>query len=135
MADDNITNKMIENVVENISNIFKKTIIFEKTERMTGIFIGLIISTCIFGGFTIYNSCQVTDIANKITDIKEITDIVEKNEQFPTLYYNVLLENNNIFYKISISQVNTEKIIVNLNEKIDKVIALLEDKKEDSENK
>lgn len=63
---DNVTEKVVEKITEGISNIFKKTIIFDKTERMKGIFIGIFISTSIFGLFTIYNTYNILSIKDKL---------------------------------------------------------------------
>ena len=80
MSDTNIQEKMIES----ITNIMKKTIIFEKTERMKGLFVGLVISSSVFGLITIYNSFQLNYMDKKINDMDEdissIENIMKKNE-------------------------------------------------------
>ena len=59
MSDSNLSNK----IVEEISNIMKKTIIFEKTERIKTIFIGFTIFTSIL---LVYNTYLNIKIENKI---------------------------------------------------------------------
>ena len=61
-----VVDKAVNKITKGISNIFKKTIIFDKTERMKGIFIGIFISTSIFGLFTIYNTYNILLIKDKL---------------------------------------------------------------------
>jgi len=130
MSDSNISEK----VVESITNIIKKTIIFEKTERMTALFIGLAISTSVFGLFTMYNSYQLNIIDEKVSNIAEeatnIENIVKENAHIPRVCYRILLEDYNVLYKVKGHQNDTDQRINKLHKKIDKIIAILEDKKE-----
>ena len=132
MSESNISEK----IIESITNIFKKTIIFEKTERIEGIFIGVAIFTSIFGLFTMYNSYKLNNIDEQINNINykitSIEKVVKENSDMPKLYYKILLEGNDVFFTISRQQVYTDQRINNLNERINKVIALLEDKKENN---
>jgi hypothetical protein len=129
MTDSNVSEKL----VEGITNIIRKTIIFEKTERMKTLFIGLAISSSVFGLFTIYNSYQVNIMNEKQNDIDEkltsIENVIIVNEHMPKLYYKIFTESYDVFYKMSRFQIYTEKKVDILNEKIDKLIALLDDKK------
>lgn len=133
MSDSNLSEKLVEKVTEGITNIIKKTIIFEKSEKMKGLFIGLAISSSIFGLFTLYNSYQLMNIDEKMNDIDEQVNSVEKiikdNAHMPRVYFKILLEDYNIFYKMSRELINTNQRIDSVNERIDKIIALLEDEK------
>jgi hypothetical protein len=134
MSDSNLSEKLVEKVTEGITNIIKKTIIFEKTERMTALFIGLAISTSVFGLFTMYNSYQLNIIDEKVSNIAEeatnIENIVKENAHIPRVCYRILLEDYNVLYKVKGHQNDTDQRINKLHKKIDKIIAILEDKKE-----
>jgi hypothetical protein len=86
--DPNISEKLIESV----TNIMKKTILFEKTERIQGIFIGLTICTSIFGFFTIYNTYRAVITENKLNTIERL---VKENSHLPKVYYKILLDCQN----------------------------------------
>lgn len=94
MSDPNISEKLLESV----TNIFKKTILFEKTERIQGIVIGLTLCTTIFGLFTIYNTYKCDIIEDKLLDIE---DLIKKNSNIPRVYYKILLDCQNNIYCIS----------------------------------
>ena len=127
MSDSNLSEKLVEKVTEGITNIIKKTIIFEKTERMKGLFIGIVISTSIFGLFTIYNSYQLNNIDEKTSIIKKV---VIGNAHMPRVYFKILTEGYHNLFKIKGHHVETNEKIDALNKRIDNIIALLEDKKE-----
>jgi len=135
MSDTNIQEKMIES----ITSIMKKTIIFEKTERMKGLFIGLVISSSVFGLITIYNSFQLNYMDKKINDMDEdissIENIMKKNEHMPRVYYKILTEGYDNLFKIKLHHVETNEKMDALNNRIDKIIGLLEDKKVEKENR
>jgi hypothetical protein len=124
MSESNISKK----IVEGITNIIKKTIIFEKTERITGIITGFALCSSIFGLFTIYNTYKCNSIKDKITDIN---NCIKDNVHLPQIYYKILLNGHEIIYKISRSQIETIQNVAILDNKINRVIALLEDKKGD----
>ena len=130
MSDSNISEK----VVESITNIIKKTIIFEKTENLKYLLIGLTISSSIFGAFTMYNSYQLNTMDEKVVDIDEkitsMANVINKNAHLPRVCYRILLEDYNVLYKVKGHQNDTDQRIHTLYEKIDKIIALLEDKKD-----
>jgi len=119
MSDPNITEK----VVEGITNIFKKTILFEKTEKIQGIFIGLTLCTSLFGLFTLYNTYKSVEIENKLNDID---DFIKHNTNLPNVYYKVLLDCQNNVYNITRTQIDIDAKIQNIN---DNVIKLIEDNK------
>jgi hypothetical protein len=133
MSDSNISEKLVEKVTEGITNIIKKTIIFEKTERMRGLFIGLAISSSLFGLFTIYNSYQLNNIDKKVNNIDKNLTIIKKvvidNAHIPRVCYKILSEDYSIFYTMNRKLLDTNKAIDNVNERINNIIALLEDKK------
>lgn len=135
MSETNIQEKMIES----ITNIMKKTIIFEKTERMKGLFIGLVISSSVFGLITIYNSFQLNYMDKKINDMDEdissIENIMKKNEHMPRVYYKILTEGYDNLFKIKLQHIETNEKMDALNNRIDKIIGLLQDKKVEKENR
>ena len=138
MSDSNLSEKLVEKVTEGITNIIKKTIIFEKTERMKGLFIGLAISSSIFGLFTLYNSYQLINIDEKMNGMDEKVNSIEKvvidNAHMPRVYYKILTEMYDNLFKIKGQQVSTDQRIDSVNERIDKIIALLEDNKDEKIN-
>ena len=81
-----------EKLAESITNVLKKTILFEKTERIQGIFIGLTICTSIFGLFTMYNTYKSNIIENKLNTIE---NLVKENSHLPKVYYKILLDCQN----------------------------------------
>ena len=131
MSDSNVSEKL----VEGITNIIKKTIIFEKTERMEYLIYGFFISSSIFSLFTIFNSYQLNNIDEKQNDMDEkitsIKNVIKDYTHMPKVYYQILFDGYNVLYKMSRQQINTDKRIDNINERIDKIIALLEDKKDE----
>jgi hypothetical protein len=131
MSDSNLSEKLVEKVTEGITNIIKKTIIFEKSEKMKGLFIGLAISSSIFGLFTLYNSYQLMNIDEKVNSIEKV---VIDNAHMPRVYYKILSEDYSIFYKMSRELIDTNQRIDSVNERIDKIIALLEDNKDEKVN-
>ena len=104
------------NVSEKIVDIIKKTTIFEKTERIQGIFIGLVLSSSVFGLFTIYNTYKSNIIEKKIIDIE---NIVKDNASLPKIYYKILLDCQNNVY-------NIDKKINTIN---DNIVGLIDDDK------
>jgi hypothetical protein len=135
MSDSNIQEKMIES----ITNIMKKTIIFEKTERMKGLFIGLVISSSVFGLFTMYNAFQLSNMDQKINDIDDnmssIENIVKENAHMPRVYYKIFTECYDNLFKTKLQHIETNEKMESLNNRIDKIIALLEDKKVEKSKK
>jgi hypothetical protein len=137
MSDLNMSEKIITNVVEGISNIMKRNNIFDKTDKISYLLTGLIISSSIFGLFTIYNTHKCDMIQD---DISYTNKFIKKTEHFPKVYYQILLDTNSTIYDINQNYILIIKQIKNYNEKmekieemeknINKVIALLEDKKE-----
>jgi len=127
MSDQNISEKL----VESITNIIKKTIIFEKTERIQGIFIGLTICTSVFGLFTIYNTYKCFQIEEKLNNIEKL---VKENTVVPRIYYKILLDCQNNVYNMTRKQVDNEKQIKNMNENIDTIIGLIKDDKKKINN-
>ena len=126
MSDQNISEKL----VESITNIIKKTIIFEKTERIQGILIGLTLSTSVFGLFSIYNSYKCVQIEEKINKLE---NIIKENAIVPRIYYKILLDCQNNVYNMTRKQIDNEKQIKNMHEKIDTIIGLIEDDKKEHE--
>ena len=140
MSESNISDKIIENVVDGITNIIKKTIIFEKTERIKGMLFGFTLCSSIVGLFTIYNT--YTTVTNK-EEIKNTHIFLKSIQHYPRMYYKLFLEYKNILYNLNIKlnkidektnkidEKNEEKIdklydkIDKLNEKIDKIIESL----------
>jgi hypothetical protein len=72
---DKVVNKSVNKLTKGISNIIKKTIVFEKTERIECIFIGILICTSIFGVFTIYNTYHILSLKDKIYKLDKIDKI------------------------------------------------------------
>jgi len=140
MSESNLSDKIIENVVDGITNIIKKTIIFEKTERIKGMLFGFTLCSSIVGLFTIYNT--YTTVTNK-EEIKNTHIFLKSIQHYPRIYYKLLTEYKSILYNLSIKfnkiddkfdkfeEKNKEKIykvddkIDKLNEKIDKLIGIL----------
>jgi len=137
MSDLNMSEKIITNVVEGISNIMKRNNIFDKTDKISYLLTGLIISSSIFGLFTIYNTHKCDMIQD---DVSYANKFIKKTEHFPKVYYQILLDTNSTIHDINQNYVLIIKQIKSYNEKmekieemeknINKVIALLEDKKE-----
>ena len=137
MSDSNMSEKIITNVVEGISNIMKRNNIFDKTDKISYLLTGLIISSSIFGLFTIYNTHKCDMIQD---DVSYVNKFIKKTEHFPKVYYQILLDTNSTIHDINQNYVLIIKQIKSYNEKmekieemeknINKVIALLEDKKE-----
>ena len=120
MNDPNLSEK----VVESVTNIMKKTILFEKTEKIQGIFIGLTICTSIFGLFTIYNTYRGSINENKLTTIE---NLIKENASIPKVYYKILLDCQNNIYNMS--QLHN-KMDIKLNNIYDNVTMLIKDKTE-----
>jgi hypothetical protein len=131
MSDSNLSEKLVEKVTEGITNIIKKTIIFEKSEKMKGLFIGLAISSSIFGLFTLYNSYQLMNIDEQVNSVEKI---IKENAHMPRVYFKILSEDYSIFHKMSRELIDTNQRIDSVNERIDKIIALLEDNKDEKVN-
>ena len=124
MSDQNISEKL----VENLSNFIKKTNVFETTERIQGIFIGLTLCTSVFGLFTIYNTYNSLKTEEKLNNIEKL---VKENAIVPRIYYKILLDCQNNVYNMTRKQINNEKLFQNMYEKLDTIIGLIEyDKKE-----
>jgi len=124
MSDQNISEK----IVENLSNFIKKTNVFETTERIQGIFIGLTLCTSVFGLFTIYNTYNSLKTEEKLNNIEKL---VKENAIVPRIYYKILLDCQNNVYNMTRKQINNEKLFQNMYEKLDTIIGLIEyDKKE-----
>jgi hypothetical protein len=111
MSDQNISEKLVESV----TNILKKTIIFEKTERIQGIFIGLTICTSVFGLFTIYNTYKSVTNENKLNNIE---NLVNENASVPRIYYKILLDCQNNIYNMSQLQNKMNIKMKDMNEKM-----------------
>jgi hypothetical protein len=108
MSDPNLSEKFI-------TNIMKKTILFEKTERIQCIFIGLTICTSVFGLFTIYNTCKAVKNENKLTTIE---NLIKENANVPKIYYKILLDCQNNLYSMSQLQKKMDKKLENIDENI-----------------
>jgi hypothetical protein len=113
------SDKIVENIINNP--------IFDKIKNMKSIMIGFACCSSIFGLFTLYNAYTSHQIKNKISSIE---NTIKENEHLPRVYYRICMDGYQVIYKISRHQLHLEKKYDHLNEKIDKVIALLEDKKE-----
>ena len=115
MNDSNISEKLVESV----TNIMKKTILFEKTERIQGIFIGLTICTSIFGLFTMYNTYKSNIIENKLNTIESL---VKKNSHLPKVYYKILLDCQNKVNNMNEIQNNIDIKIKDISENVTDLI-------------
>jgi hypothetical protein len=120
MSDPNISEK----IVDSVTNIMKKTILFEKTARIQGIFIGLTICTSIFGLFTIYNTYKAVKNENKLTDLESL---VKENASVPKIYYKILLDCQNNLCIMSQLQ---NKMDVKIKDISDNIITLIKDNTE-----
>jgi len=58
-------------VVEGISNIMKKTVLFEKTERIKTIFIGLTLCSSVVLLYNTYTNIQIENIMDKLIKLVE----------------------------------------------------------------
>jgi len=125
MSDQNIHEKL----AESITNILKKTILFEKTERIQGIFIGLTICTSVFGLFTIYNTYKSVTNENKLNNIE---NLVKENANVPRIYYKILLDCQNNLYSMGELQNKMNLRMKDMNEKMKdmskNVVSLIKDK-------
>ena len=96
--------KLTDKISEAITSIIKKTIIFEKSEKMEGIFIGIAFCSSIISICTIYNSYITIDIQNKVDKLDEkinkldekINKLDEKLNNLGNLLINNV-EKNNLF--------------------------------------
>ena len=104
-----------EKLSESITNIIKKTILFEKTERIQGIFIGLTICTSIFGLFTIYNTYKYNTIENKLNTIESL---VKENSHLPKVYYKILLDCQNRIHNMNQLQNNIDIKIKDISDNV-----------------
>jgi hypothetical protein len=86
----------------------------------------------------LYNSYQLMNIDEKVNDVDEkftrIEKVVIDNAHIPRVYYKILSEDYSIFYKMSRELIDTNQRIDSVNERIDKIIALLEDNKDEKVN-
>ena len=74
---------LIDKISEAITSIIKKTIIFEKSEKMEGIFIGIAFCSSIISICTIYNSYITINIQNKVNKLENLLiKNIEKNNLF-----------------------------------------------------
>lgn len=132
MSDENLSEKLIES----LTNIMKKTVIFEKKERIQRFFIVFTICSSIFGLFTIYNTYTCVKIENKSNDIENkinnIENILRDNTNIPNLYYKILLDCQNNVYKVNQLQNNINDKVENINKN---VISLIKDKVENINDK
>ena len=89
--------KLTDKISEAITSIIKKTIIFEKSEKMKGIFIGIAFCSSILSICTIYNSYITINIQNKVNKLDEKLNKLDKklNNLDNLLINNV--EKNNLF--------------------------------------
>jgi hypothetical protein len=115
MSDQNLSEKLVDSV----TNILKKTIIFEKTERIQGIFIGLTICTSVFGLFTIYNTYKSITNENKLNNIEKL---LKDNSSVPRVYYKILLDCQNNLYNTCQLQKKMDKKLENINENVGSLI-------------
>ena len=75
--------KLTDKISEAITSIIKKTIIFEKSEKMEGIFIGIAFCSSIISICTIYNSYITINIQNKVNKLENLLiKNIEKNNLF-----------------------------------------------------
>jgi hypothetical protein len=89
--------KLTDKISEAITSIIKKTIIFEKSEKMKGIFIGIAFCSSILSIFTIYNSYITINIQNKVNKLDEkLNKLDEKLNKLDELLINNV-EKNNLF--------------------------------------
>lgn len=121
MTDSNISEKIIQKSLENITNIIKNNIIFEKTEKMKVMITGIFICSSVFTIISFYNTYKIHNIEKKITSIQ---DFIEENDHFPKTYYNILWDNNNLIFRLNTQQSDTD-IKVN---KLDNKISIIKDK-------
>jgi len=95
MSDTKITDK----ISETITSIIKKTIIFEKSEKMKGIFIGIAFFSSIISICTIYNSYNTNNIKNQVNKLDEKVikldeKIIKLDEKINELLVNNILKND-----------------------------------------
>ena len=89
--------KLTDKISEAITSIIKKTIIFEKSEKMKGIFIGIAFCSSILSICTIYNSYITINIQNKVNKLDEkFNKLDEKLNKLDELLINNV-EKNNLF--------------------------------------
>jgi hypothetical protein len=105
--------KLTDKISEAITSIIKKTIIFEKSEKMKGIFIGIAFCSSIISIFTIYNSYITINIQNKLD---------EKFDKLNNLLINNV-EKNNLF---AIELCNNIKEIKEIKNYISEIIEISE---------
>jgi len=105
-----------EKLVESVTSILKKTILFEKTERIQGIFIGLTICTSVFGLFTMYNTYKAVINENKLNDLE---NLIKENASVPKVYYKILLDCQNSVYNMSQLQNKMDTKLQTINDKMD----------------
>jgi len=108
--------KLTDKISEAITSIIKKTIIFEKSEKMKGIFIGIAFCSSIISIFTIYNSYITINIQNKLDEKFDklnnlLINNVEKNNLFAVELCNNIKEikeiKNYISEIIEISEISS----------------------------
>jgi hypothetical protein len=89
--------KLTDKISEAITSIINKTILFEKSEKMKGIFIGIAFCSSIISIFTIYNSYITINIQNKVNKLDEKIDkLYEKFYKLDDLLIKNV-EKNNLF--------------------------------------
>ena len=93
--------KLTDKISEAITSIIKKTIIFEKSEKMKGIFIGIAFCSSILSICTIYNSYIKINIQNKVNKLDEkFNKLDEKFNKLDEKLDELLINNvekNNLF--------------------------------------
>jgi hypothetical protein len=113
MSDTNISEK----IMENMTNIIKKSFIIEKTNKIENIFIGVALCSTIIGLFTIYNTNKCVKIENKIENLE---NLIKEKSNISRVNYKILLECQNIIYNMDVKIKNMDHKIENMDHKIEK---------------
>jgi putative IMPACT (imprinted ancient) family translation regulator len=105
MSDTNLSEK----IIENITNVLKKSVLFEKANKIENIFIGIALCTGMYSLFTIYNTYTCINIENKIENkIEELQKTIKGSENTDKVNYKILMECQNIIYNMDIKIKNME---------------------------
>ena len=125
MSESNLTDK----VSEAITNAFKKTKVFEKTDKILICFWTFIISSSIVGLSNIYinycNSKRLKNLEEKIESSENVLKNIEINRKKNAMCYNKIIEQ--LKYNISVST-DMQQI---LNEKLLEIKELLQNPKKE----
>ena len=113
MSDTNISEK----IMENMTNIIKKSFLIEKTNRIENIFICIALCSTIVGFFSIFNTNKCFKIENKIENLE---NLIKEKSNISRVNYKILLECQNIIYNMNHKIKNMDHKIENMDHKIEK---------------